>query len=430
MPTPGKNFPGQKGFPTPNDTPDDTVRRIFIVPNNEDWLGLLEGAAQVLLDEWRYYDWGALTPAETVAAFNDVILASYTNICQCEQPSGAPVFRLNPHTGRIEELLPDNTWGDPAGDYALPDTPARTEPTPEERLCAAAANAANTLQTLYESISDSFSSGLSYDAAVLAAVAIIAGTIGFVFGIVVAPLIGIFALLFGTVFATVEFVTADRWDSAFTAKLICVLLSCANDTTGDVVHFDLACVLDTLAHGTAILDPTPDQLLLFGQIYTILNMLGAQSLDAMGATTAITSPDCSGCVDTWEHTWDFTLNDNGFDAISSGGVLLGTYIAASGWEAVASAGNTSLAISALDVPPTNYTSVTWRYTSSVALDALAYATFVYNTTGGAGTRVVTLTENHDGLTGVRIDAYVLGDPGASILLTSVTVRGTGTNPFI
>jgi len=235
----------------------------------------------------------------------DMIDIYYNGCTPCMIPGGTPLFRLNPTTGAIEELLPDGTFGTPEGDYALPDTPAREEATADERMCAASANAANVLQTLYESLSDSFSESLSYDAAVAAFVAALAGAIGSVFGIIVTPLIVIFALLFGVVYATVEFVTADLWDSEFTSKLVCVLLSCASDD-GEVVHFDLHCVLDTLAHGTNIFDPTSSEIRLFGQIYTMLNFLGAQALDAAGATTAITDADCSGCIGCT--LWEFLNN--------------------------------------------------------------------------------------------------------------------------
>lgn len=80
MPTPGKNFPGQKGYPTPNSAPEETFRRVFVLPNNDEWLGLLMGAVQLLTEEWRYYEWGEFTAAETAAAFNQIILDAYDGV--------------------------------------------------------------------------------------------------------------------------------------------------------------------------------------------------------------------------------------------------------------------------------------------------------------------------------------------------------------
>jgi len=293
---------------TPETLPEDDDCRPLLIPASSEWLAIVSGALTELTQKWNWQQQGAVTVAEATAAMQAMIDNYYGGCVACTIPGGTPLFRLNPDTGAVEELLPDGTWGTPTGEYTIPPTPAREESTPEERMCAAAANAANVLQVLYESLSDSFSGGLSYDAAVAAFVAAVAGAIGSVFGIVVAPLIVIFAILFGVVYATVEFVTADLWDSAFTSKLTCVLKNCASDD-GEVVHFDFQCVLDTLAHGTDIFDPTTAQLRLFGQLYTILNFLGAQALDAAGATTAITDADCSGCEEAWCAAFDFSNFD-------------------------------------------------------------------------------------------------------------------------
>ena len=69
------------------------------------------------------------------------------------------MLRLNAN-GQIEQLS-NGAWVEPDGDYEIPPTPARTEPTAAERKCLAAANAANVLQQTYEQITDEIAEGLT-----------------------------------------------------------------------------------------------------------------------------------------------------------------------------------------------------------------------------------------------------------------------------
>lgn len=75
--TPGKNFPGQKGFPTPSDIPSDTACRSFILPDNDEWLGLLMGAAELLLNPHNYFNYGPLSIDDTVDNWQLIIQDSY-----------------------------------------------------------------------------------------------------------------------------------------------------------------------------------------------------------------------------------------------------------------------------------------------------------------------------------------------------------------
>lgn len=74
---PGKNFEGQRGFPTPDSTPDITACRVFRVPDNDDWLGILMGAVEVLMQEYNWYNWGSISIPDTVAAWSNIIQAAY-----------------------------------------------------------------------------------------------------------------------------------------------------------------------------------------------------------------------------------------------------------------------------------------------------------------------------------------------------------------
>lgn len=300
VPTPGKNFPGQKGFPTPNSTPDDSVRRIFIVPNSDEWLGLLEGAVQVLLDEWRYYDWGEMTPAEAAIAFNSIVLASYSNVCPPGLPGGGSVIRINPSTGHLEQGV-DDGWASPTGDYAVPAITPREGGTPDDQRCLASANAANVLQTLYESITDSIAHGLELAEAYAALVTAFIAAVGWEFAPIAFALAAFFLAVFAVVYEIIQLIGADLWDGTFTDTLKCALLTCSSVDAG-VVTFDWPCVQNTLAAGTDAL--SFDQLRLFNQLNFIIQAVGgADGLNQAGATTAITDADCSGCAGEFCHEW-------------------------------------------------------------------------------------------------------------------------------
>lgn len=451
MPTPGKNFPGQRGFPTPNNTPDDTVRRIFIVPNNEDWLGLLEGAAQVLLDEWRYYDWGALTPEETVAAFNDVILASYTNLCQCELPGGGSVIRLNPSTGRLEELGTDGTWVDPSGDYTVPPITPRSGGTPQELRCLAAANAANVLQILYESITDSIASHLETAEAYTALVEAFTLAVGWEFAPIAFALAAFFLVVFGVIYSVVQVIGADLWDSTFTDVLKCALYSCANDDGTGVITFDWLCTQDQLAASPVSL--TVDQVRLYLQLEFIVQVIGGvDGLNIAGATTSITTADCAACG--WCYEFDFTITDGGFVALNGNDPEnpwvpdFGTWASGIGWQGVLAhrtvAGDYALSLEILlHVPAGSYSKVTLfadivfgQSIPDIRGTAISFNSdtqsfpdegtglvFVWNGSDAGDSDIILQT-----LTGYH-QSNIEPSPTGSVVFTKVIFQGEGDNPF-
>lgn len=78
MPTPGKNFPSSPAyFPTPDSHPETSACRTFRVPDNDEWLGVLMAAVEVLRQSWRWYPWGELTADEAADAWNDIIVQAY-----------------------------------------------------------------------------------------------------------------------------------------------------------------------------------------------------------------------------------------------------------------------------------------------------------------------------------------------------------------
>lgn len=166
--------------------------------------------------------------------------------------------------------------------------------------------------------------------------------------------------------------------------------------------------------------------------------------------------DCATCIPTWTHTFDFTVNDGGFVSYPPAGHLpFGVYIPSTGW---------SFEDKEWDTPPTTWAraiSLRRNFTSS----NITEASFTYNHTQGtwyaAGTAltvnarlvdVVQMTYVESSVViadGSGLVATVTGDVTAdnvrlfidssrqnviaydgSCLITSCTIKGTGTNPFI
>jgi len=94
MPTPGKNFDGQKGYPTPDGTPEIVACRLFRVPASDEWLGVLMAALSPLASAYNWYRWGELTPDEAADAWNDIIIRAYEDsfVDACPSPLPTPFW--------------------------------------------------------------------------------------------------------------------------------------------------------------------------------------------------------------------------------------------------------------------------------------------------------------------------------------------------
>lgn len=447
MPTPGKNFPGQRGYPTPNSTPGDTVRRVFIVPNSDEWLGLLMWAAQTLNDEWRYYDWGEMSPAEAAAAWNDLNLAAYTNGCPAVLPGGGRILRVNASTGHLEELGDEGDWAEPSGEYAVPPITPREGGTPDDQKCLAAANAANVLQILYESITDSIAHELETAEAYAALVTAFIAAVGWEFAPLAFTIATLLLAVFAVAYEIIKLIGSDLWDDTFTNTLMCALYGCAGVDAG-VVTFDWSCTQRALAAGTDALNF--DQLRLFNQLNFIIQVIGgADGLNQAGATTAITDADCSGCAPTtWCYEWDVDELAAWDDCFGRG-----AYSAGVGWvstvgagyvAATPNSGNNSdlhanpnhweIDITASAAAGNGYVSVA-EIGDACAFNPLdpGYAsldgvpTFPgYGLQNGSHTYTYDDDGVHD-LSGVFVNA-VINDEAAELVVTRVLLSGTGALP--
>lgn len=329
MTEPGKNAPGLKGFPTPNSAADAFGYLLLYFDDNS-WAQWALGALQALGYSWNWYESGDLSPEEAASIWADIIASAPLNLLpsedECALPDGkGRLLRLGA-TGHTE-MQDGSSWVEPTGEYEVPPVPARSGGTADEQNCLAAANAANVMQQLYEQLSDDWNAGLATAEAIADLVTGIGALIGAPFGAAAEALVAIARLVFQVVYETVAFIGADVWTGNFTDALKQVLVCCASNDAG-VVTFDFQCVLDGLARQTNVFDLSFAQIRLFGQLYFILQWIGADGLNAAGATTAVLTASCDVC--SWCHTFLFADNDGGFSVPAGQG---GAYSAGVGWVA-------------------------------------------------------------------------------------------------
>jgi len=303
------------GYLTLDEIPSGRLCRPLFIPDDAMWLALFGGALTELTLAYNYQQFGTLTPQEMADACAEVINQWYEDMCgDCVLPDGQPVLRLG-EGGHVEQLI-NGEWQEPTGDYYLPPPAARTEPTPEERKCLAAWNAANVLKLMYEEITDAYGTGLGNLEAIAAIGTWLAGAVLAALGLAM-PALALLALAaWQAGFEIVEFVTADFWTSAFDDNIRCALLRSAIDTDG-VVTFDWVKLNNELLFQIDWFDPTAGSFSLAAQVRWMMTQIGIEGVNLAGATTGITSADCDDCVTYWTYIWHFE-DDPGNWAILSG----------------------------------------------------------------------------------------------------------------
>jgi len=422
-------------YVTPDEVPEGDDCRPLSIPASTQWLAIVSGALTELTKMYNWEQAGGISVEDAVARCQQIIDEYYAGYC-CSLVGGYPPIRLG-EFGQIEQLI-DGEWVEPDNFYDLPPTPARTEPTPDERLCLASANASAAFALFYENVSDSVNDGLTTAEAAVALATVVAGTLGATgFGLALSALIEIGVLIWGVFYAIVEFIAADVWTEEFGEKFTCVLLACASEEA-DVVHFDYDCVLNTLANATSLtLDL--EEVRLFGQIAYLMQFIGAQGLDAMGATTSVEAYDCSECV-TWCYEWLF--NAGNADWYYPGGdSTCANYVADQYWEACETGIYKNLYMEVFG-HGTVITHVEFDYERDVAITAgeqneiswydpdTSTRTVLHSQTSGT----LSGTLEWDGeqfLAGGSVQAYVnLGENQSGYgRVTRILMRGNGTNPY-
>lgn len=293
---------------TLDEIPEGRLCRPLFIPDDTMWLALFSGALTELTLPYNYQQFGTLTPQEMADACAEVIAQWYDDICgSCQLPDGDKIVRLN--EDNVWQELENGIWQETTGDYYIPPPAAREEPTSEERRCLAAANATNTLQIMYEELTDLFGSALGTIEAITEWAGFIGAAILPGLGLAVRALLTIGVIAFKEIFDFTEFITADFWTSQFTDNMRCTLYECSSDDAG-VVTFDFDCAWQKIKGQIEWLDPTIASAALAGQVLFMLNSIGAQGLNLAGATTAIEDAYCDNCG--VEHCYEINfLTENG-----------------------------------------------------------------------------------------------------------------------
>jgi len=345
----------ERGWLTPNTGATEWVCRSINVPLDDQLqlLAAVNGALAELTKEHNWTAFGNMTPAETAelmfSIYEDYVVSDCVGTCICEVPADPSLgIEINIRIirrgagGHTEELV-DGEWVTPTGDYEVPPIPERDEPTADERICLASANAVNVLETIYEEVTDAWSAehttaalfGALYDAAIL--------LIGLFAGPTAAAYASLGKTAFDTFVETVDALAADVWTAAFTDELICFMKNYATDTAG-VVTFDFVNMREAIFDEFLANAFDPDRALLWAQVAYLFDILAAGGIDTAGSTTAITTYDCSACVEEWCYAFDFSVNNGGWavtpstgggswgDALyANNGATFGTHVAGSYW---------------------------------------------------------------------------------------------------
>lgn len=83
----GKYAQGLRGFPTPNYVPVVDGYILFRLPANNEWAGLLLGAAGLLANPYNWYQWGDMLPDEAAEAFREIVNDAPYNTIEQQMPT-------------------------------------------------------------------------------------------------------------------------------------------------------------------------------------------------------------------------------------------------------------------------------------------------------------------------------------------------------
>lgn len=279
---------------TPPDVPEERDCRALLIPLSTDWLAIFGGALTELTKTWNWEQTSGISVDDAIQEVYGILQGFYDGCIEsgCQQPGGYAPLRVN-ENGIVEQLI-NGEWVAPEGVNAYPPIPSRSEPTADERRCAAAANAARVLQELYEQVSEV----AQYDLGVAELIVrLVDGLLVYFFWI--APILnGILLMAIGILellLRGAQYITADVWDTTFDDLIRCYLYECASDD-GDVVTFDYDCLMGKL-YAANVTPPWSEQRArLAAQIALLIGVVGGvDSLNQMGSVDAVEDPDCSMC---------------------------------------------------------------------------------------------------------------------------------------
>lgn len=298
----------RKRFRTPSTLPEETQCRGTVIPSSREWLGIYSDALLSLTEPWNYEQVSPtdLTPEETAALCYEQYVAWLESTCEgggggaggvpALPGSEAPVYRVNPTTGRWE-YIEDGAWVEPSGENAIPNPTERPEATEPLQNCGAASNAAYALRELYTNILAVYDDQVEPIINQAEIAAQIAVSIGTLFGPISAAFLEAAGGLWTLFKAGLETVTENDWSDDFQDELVCILQSNLTNTDGVVTFNHYGVCSDLVGFILPVID---DFVRVRWQVWYLLQCIGSQGLDIAGSATAV-SGDCDTC-DTWCYT--------------------------------------------------------------------------------------------------------------------------------
>jgi len=444
-------------------TPEEERCRTISVPDDLAFVGAVTGALLPLTQPDNWEQSGSMTPEEAAgimsAAFESFVDSDCTTGEPCPPPTlpdGSRVWRRNPTTGNWEYL--DDTgenWVEPTGEDAIPAPVAREEATSDEMKCAASTNAVGVIKELYDQILsdinedvDTVQMGLN--------LAYVAGTrLGGAFYPPVVAILTSAAAIWNGVIETIQAFTVNLWDDRFTDTMVCIFLDNATETNG-VVTFDFQAInRDALEQ----IWESSQYVLLVSQFIYLMSVIGPQGVNVAGGVTVLEG-DCNDCGE-WCYTFNFAFGSQGWVACRETTNYYSAYGTYDGTK-----WNSSLAISSgggyehsicvgrqFDSTTLTSVSVTFQRTNGqFAAQIYAERWWLNNwdnqaslgtktvirtalTPGATGTVTYTTSgtwQNIAGLTLTCVSSYrasAIPNPAGTASITSITLTGTGVNPF-
>jgi len=275
---------------TPNTPPETRLARVFCVPNDTLWLGLLMGAVYPLTQPESWEQHGSLTPEESAAAFQLIFDAAFNETgscidmecCEIAYNEDGEVGFIDPETGDWTPI-----------DY--PPLPPRIPVEGQNTACLAAANATEVISQLWVSWKD------IWDGATL--LVAISGLISVIALIIFYPPSAVVVFtIFAELYNLMVLIGTDDFDSDDEEELTCILY-CAATVTGDIVTFNFDEVIEKVNEKW---DPISN-VNVWGGIWYLISIIQEDGLNRAGTTTSITSADCNECD---ECDWCFEFNDS------------------------------------------------------------------------------------------------------------------------
>lgn len=308
--------PGIPLYLTPDSIPVGRFCRTLRVPNDPQWVGLVDGLLTTLTKPEAWREHGAMTPEETAEAWLAMMIDSwqYAECGACKRS-----YRIT--FGGMYQYSDDGgeNWVDDPQPLGPPDP--RTEPTDFEKRCAAAANAAHVYRLLYDQAVEYYNDNVEPALALTGLVS------GVMLGLFFAPAVPFVEAIFGIAYSVLEYFTSGQFDDDIEREFKCLLIDEANVAGDGVVTFEFEDVR-TLVNGKMFENPVWIALSYF------LNTFGEDALNRAGATTAIVDDDCNDCGTGWCQRWDFTEEqyDWALSYSSAIGSDLGSYTVGQGFN--------------------------------------------------------------------------------------------------